>query len=120
MLRKIVLAGSFSTFILAGIMLHAFVFDCEPLSIEKHYEIEKDVFNHSDLSHYGEFPNFADWCAEQNRKEERYHEWLANIADKVGDSAIAAFEWNVGQAIQNTREGSAAEAPAFEFNQDNR
>lgn len=94
-------------FIISGVMGYAFVYDVEPLTSQKHYSMERDTYNHTIDSHYDPFPSFESWVAEQDQKEQRFHDWIAAIADRVGLEAAGCFDpW-----YQDTTTGHSACAP---------
>ncbi len=98
---------AFFMFGLAGAMAYAFVYDVEPLSPEKVYSIERDVFMRTNDDWNRDFPTFQEWMNCQTRQEERFHEWLASLSQTIGiEAAIALDPW-----YQDTREGHAGVAP---------
>lgn len=91
-MRDILNALAFFCFCLGGAFLYAFVFDVEPLTAEKHYSLERDIFYHSDIGRESNFPSFDVWLAEQNDRDARFHEYLSNLASKVGHEYAEIWE----------------------------
>lgn len=84
---------AFCMFLFGGVLAYAYVFDVEPLSAEKVYSLEKDVFNHSDAGMYGDFPAFSDWLAEQDQRENRMSDYLYQLGLQVGRDYAEIWEW---------------------------
>lgn len=90
--------------------IYAFVLDCEPLTAVDHYEHERSDYEHSfecfPDRDYPSFPDFESWLAENQQKEDRMHEWLANIAEGVAEGSAVSFDpW------YDTRDSQGASAP---------
>jgi len=103
----------FSMFMLTGGLICAFVFDCEPLSEEKHYHIERDAFNHNrDRCDWNsEFPSFSEWKDHQDKSESRMREWLNNVKDEIGYQAAETFDPWYERPEQDTSCSHSACAP---------
>ena len=84
----------------AGGMLYAFVFDCEPLSEATLYEMDRDVFNHSNDDWNNEFMSFGEWIQHQEEREDRFHQWIYNISDEIGIEFAQIFDPECGAGIK--------------------
>lgn len=113
-MKRILELLSFCMFVLAGGMIYAFVFDVEPLTAEKRYELDRSTFYHSDDCGYRDFPSFDQWIANEEAKEAMFHEWLVNIGNKAGEEWVDTCNWAVG--YRDTREGYAGAAPENAMN----
>lgn len=85
----------FAIAIFIGSVIYAYVYDVEPLTPEKHYQIERNVFMHSDDSHWGDFPSFPDWLAEQDRKDLALKDYLSDLKHRLGQEVAYAFDWTM-------------------------
>ncbi len=100
---------SFMLFLLTGIMTYALVYDIEPISQEKAYSLERDIYNRSDESWKSDFPSFNEWIAENDRQQARFYEWVSAIGQEVGRQSASTFDpWF---DYQDTSQGAAAAAP---------
>lgn len=108
-MKRLLTYLSFTLFLLTGIMTYALVYDIEPISQEKSYCMERDIYNRSDESWNYDFPSFDEWVAENDRREARFYEWISSVGQEIGKEAAACFDpW---ASYQDTREGHAAAAP---------
>lgn len=82
-----------SLFICSGVMAYAYVYDVEPFTAEKWYSLERDVYNHSDRAMCADFPTFNEWLAEQDNKERRLNEYLADLRHKLAEDVADCFDW---------------------------
>lgn len=106
-MRKVLNYLSALLILFSGALAYAFVFDCEPISTEHQYELEKEVFLHNNDNFNLEFPSFGTWLNGKEASEARMHEWMKNVATEVGYEAASTFDpW-----YQDTREGHVATAP---------
>lgn len=99
------------SFIMFGIsagLTYAFVLDIEPLSPEKSYALEKDIYNQShDGDWNGSFPSYEVWLDQREESENRLHDYLISLSEEIGVQAAITFDpW-----YQDTREGHGAQAP---------
>lgn len=92
-----------------GATVYAFVFDCEPLTAVDHYDIERDVFEHNPDNYGVDFISFGEWLERNEQAEARMQEWLSNMAERAGETAVQLFDpW---YDYRDTTEGHSATAP---------
>lgn len=96
-------------FFLAGAMCYAYVYDVEPISPQKAYGLERDVFNRHNDDHYREFPSFGEWLADQDDREARMRDWTNGFLNQVGSEFEGCWDWC--NLWPSTNEGHAAAAP---------
>jgi len=80
-----------AAFLLTGGTCHAYVFDLEVISPEHHYEMDRDIYNHSRDRVDVEYYTFQEWEASNERREERMHEWAIGILADLKDGFKDAF-----------------------------
>jgi|SRR5665213_1457437 len=93
--REITKAASITLFLTAGVMCYAFVYDVEPILPEKHYTMDRDIYNRSLDSHYEPFPDFNTWLGQQEEKEQRFHDWVMAVFDETKRQSADLFDWRV-------------------------
>jgi len=92
-MRKLLKLMAYAMFTLSGVMAYAYVYDVEPLTAEKHYQLERDAYNRSNDAAYNDFPGFSEWVAQQADREGRMHEWFAAVLQQIGEEAAYSFDW---------------------------
>lgn len=73
-------------------MIYAYVYDVEPCTPEKHYEMERDIYHHSSHFDGNEFPSFEQWMGEQAATEERRNAWIRSVLDEAGYQCAETFD----------------------------
>lgn len=84
------------TFLLGG-MLYAYVYDVEPFTQEKHYQMERDVYYRSVDAGYGDFPSYSQWVAEQETREMLFRDYVHELVRELGLEFADTCEWAVGK-----------------------
>ncbi len=93
MIAKFLLFCSYSLFILSGVMSYAYVYDVEPFTQEKHYQLERDAYSRSNDAAYNDFPSFTEWCSQEADREQRMYEWACAVAQQIGVEVAEICEW---------------------------
>lgn len=108
-MKRLLNYSAIALFLTAGAMTYAYVFDVEPLTAEKVYAMERDIFLHSDENWHSDFPCFNDWITARGEQEARFNDWLAAISREIGiEAAITLDPW---YQPNDTTVGHAGSAP---------
>lgn len=81
-----IIAAALITPMLLGIggLAYAFVYDIDPVHLEKEYELERSYFGRTNSDWNAEFPDFASWVDERGDAVDRFHGKIYEIARDVG------------------------------------
>ena len=75
--------------------LYAYVYDVDPIPPEKVYILEMEAFNRHNDDWFRDFPSFAEWMNERAKGEQKFHEWLSELANKAGKGFAEIFDPNI-------------------------
>jgi hypothetical protein len=100
---------SIAMFCLAGGMAYAYVYDVDPIPQEKIYLMERAVFNRDSHGYEGSFPCYEQWIEDNEAKEEKFHEYLRNLSEKLGKEIGNCFDVYPGWRDRELASMSAAE-----------
>ena len=92
-MKKLLNFMAFAMFFLTGVMTYAYVYDIEPLSEAKHYQLERDAYNRTNDAAYNEFPSLEQWREGNAEREARMYEWASGVFQQIGEDAAYAFDW---------------------------
>ena len=91
-LQRFLKAGAFFMFTWTALLCYSFVFDCEPISPEKEYELERAIFNRYNENFNEQFPGFVEWSMAREIPRERLEVWLDTMRFEISNEAAASFE----------------------------
>lgn len=98
-------------FLLTGGIIYAHVYDIEPISPEKQYCLEREVFNRTNDNWAREFPNYPDWLEQNDQREQRMHEWIGNLVDRTGVEFAQIFDPSAKSIYPGSNTDYSAAAP---------
>lgn len=106
-----ILIFEMATFLLfiTTVELYAFVYDVEPVSPAKEYCLEKEVFDRTNDNWARDFPSFAEWVSQKESSEERFHDWVRDIAREIGEQAAYSLDPWYGIEHSGERDSSCRE-----------
>lgn len=84
---------SYLLFTISFGMIYAYVYDIEPLTEEKSYQLERQDYNRSDHFDHECFPSFNEWQAQNNARDQRASDYLSALVQQVGTDFAECWEW---------------------------